>query len=126
MNTTTINSAAQAGLAVASLFLCAMALMMCASHSRRRWRTCYDSYVYESDPVIQLNNETTFMWLQQAEKDESVIIGGEGGDVSVWRKDIIMGKKCQLPDYSGVIVYDSEGNLVGPKGAAPHVALSFH
>ncbi|KAK9130068.1 hypothetical protein Sjap_010555 [Stephania japonica] len=30
----------------------------------------------------------------------------------VWKKGIIMGKKCQLPDYSGAIIYDSAGRLV--------------
>jgi hypothetical protein len=34
--------------------------------------------------------------------------------VSVWRKNILMGGKCQLPDFSGVIIYDSDGNVVTP------------
>ncbi|KAM7280027.1 hypothetical protein ACFE04_007161 [Oxalis oulophora] len=29
--------------------------------------------------------------------------------VPVWQKNIIMGGKCELPDFSGVIIYDSEG-----------------
>ncbi|TYI77341.1 hypothetical protein E1A91_D06G136100v1 [Gossypium mustelinum] len=30
----------------------------------------------------------------------------------VWQKNILMGEKCQLPNFSGVIIYDSEGNVV--------------
>ncbi|OVA05044.1 hypothetical protein BVC80_1211g120 [Macleaya cordata] len=28
----------------------------------------------------------------------------------LWQKNILMGEKCQLPDFSGVIYYDCEGN----------------
>lgn len=38
----------------------------------------------------------------------------EGGETCVWQKGILMGEKCQLPDFSGVIVYDSQGKLVAP------------
>ncbi|KAJ1259368.1 hypothetical protein BS78_10G149100 [Paspalum vaginatum] len=31
---------------------------------------------------------------------------GEGG---VWRKEILMGERCQPLDFSGVIYYDAEG-----------------
>ncbi|RZC44053.1 hypothetical protein C5167_037004 [Papaver somniferum] len=37
------------------------------------------------------------------------------GEVSLWQRNILMGGKCRLPAFSGVIVYDSEGNLVAPK-----------
>ncbi|CAN0876528.1 hypothetical protein LINGRAHAP2_LOCUS11358 [Linum grandiflorum] len=32
---------------------------------------------------------------------------GEGG---LWQKSILRGEKCQLPEFSGVIFYDSRGN----------------
>lgn len=32
----------------------------------------------------------------------------------VWQKGILMGGKCQLPDFSGAINYDPAGNLVAP------------
>ncbi|KAF8404477.1 hypothetical protein HHK36_009362 [Tetracentron sinense] len=93
----------QVGLGAATLFLCVFALFMCASHSRswRRMRGCYSSYD-DNDPVIQLNSEEG-------------MLGGES-DVSVWQKNILMGGKCQLPDFSGIIIYDSAGNLVSPAG----------
>ena len=37
---------------------------------------------------------------------------GEEASSSVWQRNILMGGKCQLPDFSGVIIYDSAGNVV--------------
>ncbi|XP_068638573.1 uncharacterized protein [Aristolochia californica] len=34
---------------------------------------------------------------------------GEGG---LWQRDILMGEKCQPLDFSGVILYDSDGKQV--------------
>lgn len=41
---------------------------------------------------------------------------GENQQVSgpFWQKNILMGGKCQLPDFSGVIIYDSARNAVTP------------
>ncbi|GAB4845195.1 hypothetical protein Ancab_038604 [Ancistrocladus abbreviatus] len=38
--------------------------------------------------------------------------GEEQQQVSVWQKNILMGGKCQVPDFSGLIIYDSAGNIV--------------
>ncbi|XP_027335129.1 uncharacterized protein LOC113849423 [Abrus precatorius] len=95
-------STSHIGLAVMTLMLCAIALLMCASHSRkwRQWVSCYDAFGEE--PVIELNNEP-------------VISGSEPQEeASLWQKNILMGGKCQLPDFSGVIIYDSNGNIVNP------------
>lgn len=81
---------------------------MCASHSKKwvhRLKACY-SYDFE-EPVIQLNNESMNHVFQEDEEEEE--------EESVWQKNILMGGKCQLPDFSGVIIYDSEGNVVPPK-----------
>ncbi|KAF8389807.1 hypothetical protein HHK36_024326 [Tetracentron sinense] len=32
------------------------------------------------------------------------------GDGGLWQRDILMGEKCQPPDFSGVIYYDINGN----------------
>lgn len=110
-------------LTIGSLILCAFAVVLCASHSRkwRRWRACYD---YNYDPVIQLPNDevTSGNAFQFGGVDES----GRSGEVSVWQKNIIMGGKCQLPDFSGVIIYDSTGNVVAPaKASARPLALTW-
>lgn len=103
-------SIANTGLGIGTLLLCAFALFMCANHSRRwtrKWRTCY-GHGYQ-EPVIQLNPGD--IQSHFGESDPSAC-GGEY--VSVWKKNILMGGKCQLPEFSGVIIYDSAGNVVTP------------
>ncbi|OVA06761.1 hypothetical protein BVC80_8989g31 [Macleaya cordata] len=34
---------------------------------------------------------------------------GSFGDGGLWQRGIIMGEKCQPPDFSGVIYYDVDG-----------------
>lgn len=94
------------GFTFGTLLLCAFALFMCASHSRRwrKWRACYG--YGDHDPVIQLNHEM----IHFGDVDSSTI----SGEASVWKKNILMGGKCELPDFSGVIIYDSAGNVVTP------------
>ncbi|KAL4559381.1 hypothetical protein LXL04_031519 [Taraxacum kok-saghyz] len=38
--------------------------------------------------------------------------GGEYGGDGLWRREILMGDKCQPLDFSGVIYYDKDGNLL--------------
>ncbi|BFG16977.1 hypothetical protein CerSpe_032520 [Prunus speciosa] len=53
---------------------------------------------------------------------------GEGG---VWQKSILMGDKCQPPEFSGAIYYDSSGNQLSelpprsPRVASPLPMSSF-
>ena len=115
------SSTSQVGLAIGSLFLCAFALFMCASHSRklrkwRKWRGCYG--FGDPDPVIQLNPERI-----QAYYFGDVDGSTYSGEASLWRKNVMMGGKCQLPDFSGVIIYDTAGNLVSPAKAPPALPL---
>ncbi|XP_076914749.1 uncharacterized protein LOC143573856 [Bidens hawaiensis] len=104
--------ASHLSLAIGSVFLCAFALFMCAGHSRK-WvhslKACY-SYDYE-EPVIELNHGG-MNHVFQSDDDED---DEEEKKESVWQKNILMGGKCQLPDFSGVIIYDAEGNVVPPK-----------
>ncbi|XP_010265287.1 PREDICTED: uncharacterized protein LOC104603057 [Nelumbo nucifera] len=37
---------------------------------------------------------------------------GEFGDGGLWQRTILMGEKCQPPDFSGVIYYDTNGKLL--------------
>jgi len=85
------------GFSVMTLMVCAIALLMCASHSRkwRKWASCY---AFGEEPVIEFNNE--------------VVVQQEQEEGSLWQKNILMGGKCQLPDFSGVIIYDSDGNIL--------------
>ncbi|KAB1220857.1 hypothetical protein CJ030_MR3G011006 [Morella rubra] len=103
----------QLGLGVMTLLFCAIALFMCASHSRkwhRHWRACYG--FNNGDPVIELNTEAGILTTNGSPSMFS-------GDLSVWKKNILMGGKCELPDFSGVIIYDSNGNIVPAKPSRP-------
>lgn len=130
---------AQIGMAGVSLLLCAFALFMCASHARkwrRRWNACLD-YGYEfEDPVIELNQEATVVTTQRV--NACVVNAAESENVNdemffsreqqaaIWQKNILMGGKCQLPDFSGVILYDPSGNAVTPaKTQPPLLTFSF-
>lgn len=95
----------QVGMAGMTFFLCAMALFMCASHSRkwRQWRACYEPDT--DDPVVQ--------HIQHGHNEQNNNDIDEQ-EVSVWQKNILMGGKCQLPDFSGVIIYDTKGSIVTP------------
>lgn len=120
----------QAAMAGMTLLLCAFALFMCASHSRkwRRWSTCYGSS--NQSPVIQLNTEammlSTGVRTLHGRCNSELLFSGEQQQqgVGIWQKNILMGGKCQLPDFSGVIIYDSDGNVVAP-AKNPHPLLTW-
>ncbi|XP_050211743.1 uncharacterized protein LOC126661902 [Mercurialis annua] len=120
-------STSQAGLAAMTVLLCAFALFMCASHSRkwRRLGACYGSSNH--DPVIELNNDDIMVrngvYGVPGRDNNEVMFSGEQRGVPVWQKNILMGGKCQLPDFSGVIIYDSDGNIVPP--ARNHLRLTW-
>lgn len=96
------------GFTVMSLMVCAIALLMCASHSRKwpKWISCY---AFVEEPVIEFNNEAVMSTCDDEQEE----------DGSLWQKNILMGGKCQLPDFSGVIIYDSDGNIVNPAKTSP-------
>ncbi|KAL5560106.1 hypothetical protein UlMin_036317 [Ulmus minor] len=102
------SNAFQVGTASMSLFLFAMAVFMCASHSHRarRWRACYEPD-FDDDDIYP-----TIEHVQAGNNVENVDVDEQG--MSVWQKNILMGGKCQLPDFSGVIIYDGDGNVVTP------------
>lgn len=44
---------------------------------------------------------------------------GEGG---LWQKSILMGERCQHPEFSGVIFYDSNGSQVSEPPRTPRAS----
>ncbi|KAG7586707.1 hypothetical protein ISN45_Aa02g019780, partial [Arabidopsis thaliana x Arabidopsis arenosa] len=104
------------GLASASFRLVSL-----VSHSKRklrrcRWVACYGSRDYE--PVIHLQNDMTMMnngdVYDPYNGDPSMLLSGDQRRGPLWQKNILMGGKCQLPDFSGVILYDADGQVVPP------------
>ncbi|ESQ28034.1 hypothetical protein EUTSA_v10019796mg [Eutrema salsugineum] len=92
-----------------------------ASRSKRklrRWTSCYGSRDHE--PVIHLQNDMTMMMMNNGSVydpyngEPSMLLSGDQRRGPLWQKNILMGGKCQLPDFSGVILYDSEGLVVPP------------
>ncbi|KAJ4808681.1 hypothetical protein LUZ62_021247 [Rhynchospora pubera] len=80
------------------LLVCAALLLACASHSQP-WRRIMGSMSFRrSEPVMSIYQ----------------VQPGVGEEPCIWQKGILMGEKCQMPDYSGVITYDTAGNLVAP------------
>ncbi|KAJ6998248.1 hypothetical protein NC653_014448 [Populus alba x Populus x berolinensis] len=81
------------GLPAVTLLLCAFALFMCASHSRkwRRWSACYGPS--DHDPVIQLNTVDTML----GTGEHGIHAGSREQVVSVWRKNILMGGNVVTP-----------------------------
>nr|GMD51196.1 hypothetical protein A4A49_13038 [Ipomoea batatas] len=47
---------------------------------------------------------------------------GSGGGEGVWQKAILMGEKCQPPEFSGVIYYDYSGNRVSELPRSPRAS----
>jgi len=49
-------------------------------------------------------------------REDSVAVAVEEGAPSatppVWKKKIMMGERCQLPKFSGLILYDEQGNAL--------------
>ncbi|KAA8532748.1 hypothetical protein F0562_032781 [Nyssa sinensis] len=68
---------------------------------------------------------------QSEEADTGKKISGEGfGEDGLWQKTILMGEKCQPPEFPGVIYYDSCGNQISelpPRSprASPLPSFSF-
>ncbi|KQJ94017.1 uncharacterized protein LOC104583974 [Brachypodium distachyon] len=108
------SAVAIAGAAAAFLAVCALALALCASHSApaaaasaRLRRALASVSRRRTDPAIVSVHQ---------------VQPGCGGDdagmasppACVWQRGILMGEKCQLPDFSGVINYDPAGNMLAP------------
>ncbi|XP_040376303.1 uncharacterized protein LOC121053453 [Oryza brachyantha] len=94
--------------AAAFLAVCALALALCASHAapERLRRALASVSRRRTEPVISIHQV------------QPGVGEGEAGDgmppPCVWQRNILMGGKCQLPEFSGVINYDAAGNVVVP------------
>jgi hypothetical protein len=80
------------------VLVCAALLLACASHSQP-WRRIMGSMSFRrSEPAVSVYQ----------------VQPGIESEPCIWQKGILMGEKCQLPDFSGVITYDTAGNLIAP------------
>ncbi|EOY03997.1 hypothetical protein QUC31_017473 [Theobroma cacao] len=106
-------------LSVFSVF--SITVFLCASHKNRgfqRQKNNEESMSSERKLLSKMNSNLgskaqlmvkMISWRKrQAEEEEDY----NGSDEAVWRKTIIMGERCRPLDFSGKILYDSQGNLL--------------
>lgn len=87
---------------VAGFIVCVFAMLACASHGRWKVRRFFSIRKHEHNPAISINQ----------------VQPGVLGEACIWQRSIIFGEKCQLPEFSGVITYDTAGRLVSPAMAS--------
>ncbi|ERN03864.1 hypothetical protein AMTR_s00078p00160030 [Amborella trichopoda] len=104
-------------IALASLALCALTISLCTFHARRKRKLKARTHFSISNPILPFDTRHQILakWrlrrLQNAGTHEEL---GRSSENCLWQKGIIMGEKCQPPDFSGVIMYDVAGKLVDP------------
>ncbi|GJN28871.1 hypothetical protein PR202_gb17043 [Eleusine coracana subsp. coracana] len=54
-------------------------------------------------------SRSSAMWKKTFSMPSSPAKARRGAEVGLWRKEILMGERCQPLDFSGVIYYDAEG-----------------
>ncbi|XP_027152507.1 uncharacterized protein LOC113752604 [Coffea eugenioides] len=121
------------------LFISASVLVaLCARHSKMLARECgngtiensTDSKLSPRSPLLlpkktitNINNAADHP--EGNNRGESEARGifanpGEGfGEGGLWQKKILMGEKCQPPEFSGVLFYDSHGNRISELPRSP-------
>ncbi|KAK3041294.1 hypothetical protein RJ639_001396 [Escallonia herrerae] len=134
------------------LFVSVSAIVtLCAKHARRSSKECVPEpniktdtqtsdrkFVPLSSPrkfVTTISNRaiSPFTYHKKAGDHKQVEKKAEGGfgEGGLWQKSILMGEKCQPPEFSGVIYYDPFGNRISelpPRSprASPLPSFSFH
>ncbi|XP_057508378.1 uncharacterized protein LOC130791253 [Actinidia eriantha] len=114
-------------LAVGLVVTVSAVVALCAKHARRVPRKHEteptDSKFVPRSPLrfprhlmTTISNKTIpFIHDRKTEAEEK--IGNEKaeegfGEGGLWQKTILMGEKCQPPEFSGVIYYDCQGNRI--------------
>lgn len=84
----------------------------------KKWRRKgNDEETYDRDPRKADHGGTSRKWGRNEDEDESAVydrefMNAEDGEDSVWQRRILMGERCQPPEFSGLINYDDKGNRV--------------
>ena len=118
------------------LFLSATAVVaLCAKHAglvSRKCKKSSDSKLAPKSPLASPEEILTSISNKAVpsmyKKKEGYYEGGaetgacrveEGG---LWQKSILMGERCQHPEFSGVIFYDCDGNQVSEPPRTPRAS----
>jgi len=119
------------------LAVAAVATASCAAHFHRRDNKNHGIRVFKSAhkfPGRALINSSKKLlisrkWGRKEDEEEAydrAVMEEEGGGDSVWQRSILMGERCQPPDFPGVIIYDNKGNRLPqfpPRSPRPN---TFH
>lgn len=104
------------------LFVSIIAIVaLCAKHAKKTSKKSM-SNVYESKIVPKLSSPVHNMTKKGGEDSGEVAGEVAGEQKGLWQKAIIMGEKCQPPQFSGVIYYDSFGNRVSELPRSPRAS----
>ncbi|KAK2652418.1 hypothetical protein Ddye_012274 [Dipteronia dyeriana] len=99
--------------------------LLCASHKRKKSHTKIEETSSQSDKKLlkklnsSISSKTHHLMVKMTSWRKVRDEGGEGegededfNDEAVWRRTIIIGERCRPLEFSGKILYDSEGNLL--------------
>ncbi|CDP02713.1 unnamed protein product [Coffea canephora] len=108
---------------IAVLSILSVVALLCGSEARKsRWR--------RGEKTVRLgDNKKRVARLQSNLSSKALLLAkmiswrkvqdegqededGDDDEEAVWRKTIIKGEKCRPLDFSGKILYDSDGNLI--------------
>lgn len=117
------------------LFLSATAIVaLCAKHEvlgSRKSKKTSDKKLAAKSPLTSpkelltsiSNKAVPFMYKKKGGDEDGAETGAcrveEGG---LWQKSILMGERCQHPEFSGVIFYDGNGNQVSEPPRTPRAS----
>lgn len=125
-------------LAIGLFISVSVLVALCARHSKqfhRKYATTTkssstDSEIAPRSPLLppkkimtNINNKADHSYGNNREKSEShelISNPNEGfGEGGLWQKSILMGEKCQPPEFSGVLFYDSCGKRISELPRSP-------
>ncbi|KAK6921800.1 hypothetical protein RJ641_012307 [Dillenia turbinata] len=120
------------------LFVSVSALVaLCAKHGNRVLRkqisvdssdskVAIKSPLTSSKQLLQTLSSKAIHFLNKKHNGEELETEAEGG-AGLWQRSILMGEKCQPLEFSGVICYDCDGNLLSePPLRSPRASPLHH
>nr|XP_009758107.1 PREDICTED: uncharacterized protein LOC104210833 [Nicotiana sylvestris] len=112
------------------LFLSILALVtLCAKHGRKSSTQSMstektktnESKIVPKLSSLRIPNKNNNSSGEESDGDVAGEVVGEIGH-GLWQKAIMMGEKCQPPEFSGVIYYDPFGNRVSELPRSPRAS----
>ncbi|CAN4124737.1 unnamed protein product [Withania somnifera] len=104
------------------VFLSILALVaLCAKQAKITSKKSHEKTKIAPRP-LPLNPNMTKKVGEESGESTGDVTGEVAGEEGLWKKAIMMGEKCQPPQFSGVIYYDSFGNRVSELPRSPRAS----